>query len=299
MSAGKQLDWVILLALVAVWGSAFAGLKIAAHEIAPAWIVAVRLAIGSALLVACAPIAGEKIPDFSNPAWRTYASVGAFGTAAPFFLFAWASGRMDSTIVAICNGASPFFTAALSALMLRETLGIRRIVGVALGFGGLVLLALPDAGATSAQAQTLGVLAGLLGAAGYAYANVATKNAPPVGPITAAAMFSLVGAALAIPVALATSPPPWTASWPALWSVVALGVGPSGFASIGYIVLIRRRGPLFTAYSTYLMPLWAAGVGILFLGERPGAEAALAMGLVLAGLAISSSSARPKVKVSE
>jgi drug/metabolite transporter (DMT)-like permease len=148
MSAGKQLDWVILLALVAVWGSAFAGLKIAAHEIAPAWIVAVRLAIGSALLVACAPIAGEKIPDFSHPAWPTYASVGAFGTAAPFFLFAWASGRKDSPSVAICNGASPFFTAALSALMLRETLGIRRIVGVALGFGGLVLLALPDASAS-------------------------------------------------------------------------------------------------------------------------------------------------------
>jgi len=64
-------------------------------------------------------------------------------------------------------------------------------------------------------------------------------------------------------------------------------------------VLIRRRGPLVTAYSTYLMPLWAAGVGILFLGERPGAEAALAMGLVLAGLAISSSTARPKITVSE
>jgi drug/metabolite transporter (DMT)-like permease len=291
-------DWALLFALVAVWGSAFAGLKIAAQEIAPAWIVASRLTIGSALLLVCVRLAGERLPPLSDPAWCAYAWIGALGTAAPFFLFAWAAGHMDSVIVAICNGASPFFTAALTALMLSERLGARKIVGLALGISGLAALAAQDAQAGLGSAHTLGIMAGLAGAAGYAYANVAAQAAPPVGPVSAAAMFSIAGAILSLPLALATAPLPVDASLPALASVTALGVGPSGLASIGYIVLTRRRGPLFTAYSTYLMPIWAAFVGILFLGERPGWIAALALALVLAGLAVSSSGLRA-VRTSE
>lgn len=298
MPANRSTDWLLLMGLVAIWGTAFAGLKIAAHEIAPAWIVAGRLVIGSALLLVCVRLAGERLPPLSDPAWPAYALIGALGTAAPFFLFAWAAGHMESVIVAICNGASPFFTAALTGLMLRERLGPRKLLGLALGFSGLAALASQDPQAGLGSAHTLAIVAGLAGAAGYAYANVAAQTAPPVGPVSAAAMFSIAGAVLAAPVALFTSPAPMTASLPALASVALLGLGPSGIASIGYIVLIRRRGPLFTAYTTYLMPIWAAFVGILFLGERPGWIAALALALVLAGLAVSSSGPR-SVKTSE
>lgn len=292
---GARLDWLILFTLVAIWGSAFAALKIAVHEIPPAWIMAGRLVVGAGLLLAWARIAGEKIPPLSDSrAWRAYGLIGTIGTAAPFFLFAWASARMDSTLVAICNGASPFFTAILAAGMLGDRLDARRIAGIALGFLGLLTLAAPGLMNAGASAQALGVAAGLAGAACYAFANVVVKSAPDVGPIAASAMFSLAGMVAAVPIAALTAPFPATAS-PAAWlSVTALGLGPSGVASILYVVLIRRRGPLFTAYTTYLIPIWAAAVGVVFLAERPGVEAAIALALVMAGLALSNWPSQPR-----
>jgi len=291
----SRLDWLILAALVAIWGTAFAGLRIASAEIAPAWIAATRLAVGAGLLVVIARIAGEPFPPLSNgAAWRAYALVGTIGTAAPFFLFAWASARMESTLLAICNGASPFFTAAMAASIAGDRLDARRIVGIGFGFAGLVALALPGALASGASPQTLGVAAALIGAAGYGLSNVLIKRAPPVGPTAAAAMFCLAGAAVAVPVAWLTSPLPPHLSAAAAISAVALGLGPTGIASVWYVMLIRRRGPVFTSFTTYLTPLWAAGVGVLFLHERPGPEAAAALGLVLAGLAVSNWPVQPR-----
>ena len=292
---GARLDWIILFTLVAIWGSAFAALKVTVHEIPPAWIAAGRLVIGAALLLVWARLAGEKLPPFSDKlAWRTYALVGTIGTAAPFFLFAWASARMDSTLVAICNGASPFFTAGLATVMLAERLDARRIAGIGFGFLGLLTLAAPGLIDAGASAQALGVAAGLIGAACYAYANIVTKAAPPVGPIAASAMFSLAGVAVAVPVAAATAPVPIDASPAALLALAALGLGPSGVASILYVVLIRRRGPMFTAYTTYLIPIWAAVVGMIFLQERPGLETVVALVLVIVGLALSSWPSQPR-----
>lgn len=292
---GARLDWIILATLVAIWGSAFAALKFAVHEIAPAWIAAGRLVVAAVLLLVWARLAGERLPPFSDrKAWTAYALIGTIGTAAPFFLFAWASARMDSTLVAICNGASPFFTAGISAVMLAERLDARRVLGIGLGFLGLLTLALPGMMDAGASPQVWGVAAGLLGAAGYAYANVVTKSAPPVGAIAASAMFIVAGAVVATPIAALTAPAPISASPAAILAVVALGLGPSGAASILYVMLIRRRGPMFTAYTTYLIPIWAAAVGVAFLQERPGVEAAVALVLVLAGLALSNWPSQPR-----
>ena len=285
--SGARLDWAILLILVVIWGSAFAGLKIAALEVSPAWVAAGRLIVATIVLAALAQATGERFPPLSQTrTWRVYALIGAFGTAAPFFLFAWAAGRMDSTIVAICNGGSPFFTAVFAAFMLGDRMGARSIVGLALGFAGLLVLASPGL-TQGATAQALGVAAGLVGAAGYAYANVVTKTAPPVGPIVAAAMFCLAGAVVSTPIAALTSPLPVDVSMAAWTSVIGLGLFPTGIASVLYVMLIRRRGPLFTAYTTYLTPLWAVLVGVVLLQERPGPETALALALVLAGMAVS------------
>jgi drug/metabolite transporter (DMT)-like permease len=67
---------------------------------------------------------------------------------------------------------------------------------------------------------------------------------------------------------------------------VALGVAPTALGTIGYVWLIRRRGALFTSFTTYLSPVWAVLLGVALLGERPGWAEYLALALILIGVGI-------------
>lgn len=291
MTGGRAagIEWAVLLGLVALWGSAFAGLKIAVETIAPIWVVVIRLGLATALTFALLPLLKSPPPPLgARAAWLAYLGIGLLGTALPFFLFAWASGQADSAIVGICNGASPFVTAALAHFLVQgERIDARRLLGLGCGIAGLGVLVAPTvlAGAT---ASALGAGAAIAGAVCYACANIATKQAPRISAPAAAAIGCLGGFVGAGALALLTTPWPTGASSASLAACVALGVGPTAIASVGYYWLIQQRGPVFISYTTYLVPIWATAVGALAMGERLGPEVFAALGLVLAGLWLAS-----------
>ena len=283
------VDWAVFLACVAVWGSAFAGLKIAVDEVPPTWVASLRMIVAAMFLAALLPILRERLPPFSDGrAWRAYAMIGVIGTALPFVLFASAATAAPSAIVAICNGGSPFFTALLAHFLLAgERMTVRRAVSVGLGFAGLSILAAPGLFDPAAKtAETLGVAAAIAGAACYAIANIQVKKAPVLPAATATTIYCLAGATAALPLSLAVDPIPWDAGAASLTAVALLGILSTALGGVGYVFLVQRRGPVFTAFATYLMPVWALGVGMLFLGERPGWSAFAALGLILSALVL-------------
>jgi drug/metabolite transporter (DMT)-like permease len=96
-----------------------------------------------------------------------------------------------------------------------------------------------------------------------------------------------VGAVFATVYAVLTSPLPAAAPSPSAWAAVsALGVFSSALGSVGYVYLVQRRGPVFMSMSIYLAPLWATGLGVAVLGERPGWSTYLALALILAGVGL-------------
>jgi drug/metabolite transporter (DMT)-like permease len=292
----QQTKWLGLLALVAMWGSAFAVMNIAVKEVPPVWMAAGRLWIGAVfvtimLLLKRAPF---PAPTEAPGAWRAYILVGAFGTALPFLLFAWGAAHTQSALLGISNGASPIFTALLTALFIpAEKIAGRAWLGVLLGFLGLVVLVGPQAwtalqGVSGQMMMFLGIMAGVAGAFCYSAANIMTRRAPEMNAAAAAVIFCVTGALVCTILALATEPVPSMLS-PVAWScLLALGIFPTGFASIMYVWIIRTHGPVFASLATYLTPLWATAVGILFLGEKLGVNAFLALLLIIAGVAVAS-----------
>jgi drug/metabolite transporter (DMT)-like permease len=283
-------DWFVFVACLAMWGSAFAALKIAVGHMSPLWVTGLRMIVASAFLLAVLALFKERLPPLSDRrTWLVFGAIGIVGTALPFFLFAWASERAASAVVAICNGGSPFFTAILAHLFLsNEKLTINRILGVGLGFAGLVVLAAPAAfGDGAMSAEALGVIAGIAGAACYGIANVLIKAAPGVKPTTGATIYCLAGLAVALPLAIMTAPAPVAAPLDAWLAVGSLGLFSTAIGGMGYVHLVRRRGPVFVSFITYLVPLWATGIGMLFLGEQPGWPAFFALLLIIAGLVVS------------
>lgn len=294
MDRGKALDWLVLAALVAIWGSGFAALKVATAHIDPLWNTVARIAIASVTLGVVLTLQGQRLPPLRHPAWRAYALIGFFGMAFPFMLFAFASQRLPSAIVAICNGASPIFTGLLAHIFIAgDRLTARKAGGVALGFAGLVTLVAPRL-AEGFTIATLALAAALFGALLYAIANIITRRAPTVSSTAGALMmclWALVFSALAAGLFEAPPAPPPPS---ALLAVGWLGVFSTGLATVGYVFLIQRRGPLFMSMSIYLAPCLATGLGMAALGERPGWPAFLALGLILAGVALVTVARRAK-----
>jgi drug/metabolite transporter (DMT)-like permease len=288
----------VLAALVIVWGSAFAGLKIAVAHIHPLWNTVFRIWIGVGTLAVVMVLQRQALPPLRDPAWRVYAITGFVGMSAPFALFAYAAERIPSAVNSMCNGASPIFTAVLAHLFLPGgQLTGRKAAGVALGFAGLAVLVAPKlSGGVTLEAT--GLATAIFGAALYSFANVLIKRSPAVTPTVGALMMCLWAGIFAVPTALTLAPPP---TWPPMSSLLAvtgLGVFPTSLASIGYVYLIQRRGPLFMSMAIYLAPLWATLLGVAFLAERPGWPAFVALALILAGVGLASLEPKPRVEAS-
>lgn len=296
MTRPRPTDWLVLAALVIVWGSAFAALKIAVAHIHPLWNTVFRIWIGVATLAVVMALQRQALPPLRDPAWRVYAITGFVGMSAPFALFAYAAERIPSAVNSMCNGASPIFTAVLAHLFLAGgQLTGRKAAGVALGFAGLAVLVAPKlAGGVTLEAT--GLATAIFGAALYSFANVLIKRSPAVTPTVGALMMCLWAGIFAVPTALALAPAPAWPPAPSLLAVTGLGVFPTALASIGYVYLIQRRGPLFMSMAIYLAPLWATLLGVVFLAERPGWPAFVALGLILAGVGLASLEPRPKAE---
>ena len=277
-------DWAVLAALTLSWGSAFAALRIAVHDIHPLWNTAIRLVIATAALGLALLVMRKRLPPIRDVAWRWYALSGVVGMAIPFALFAFASTQLASAVTAICNGGTPIFVAALAHLFAGERLTGRRALGVLIGFAGLAVLVGADAIRGFDAGQTPALLAALGGAALYGVSSVAIRRAPPTPALAGAFMVCATGMLLAVPLAAGMAAPPLHAPARAWMAAVFLGLGPSAISMIAWVWLLARRDAVFASMGTYGAPLVAVAIGMAWLNERPGPEAFVALALVIAGM---------------
>ncbi len=288
-------SWIVLALLVVIWGSAFAAISISVETIAPVWVVAGRMVIAAAFLGGW--LAGQKLLARGKveaaPAVRLarrtivwYSVIGVVFTAVPFLLYAIAAKDAPSAVLAICNGGTPFFTALAAHMFIAgERLTAKRAMGVALGFLGLVILVWPDL-AAGATARLSALVIAIFGAALYAGSNVMTRAGPPLSAVTASLVMVASGGVVMLIVAPFIAPWPDSPSIRSIIGMVYLGLMPTGWAFILYVWLVRRAGSVFTSFTTYLSPLWAMGLGVMFLGEDLLWTSMAALGVILAGVAV-------------
>ncbi len=301
--SGDALSWAALLLLVVIWGSTFAGIRIGVETISPAWLVAGRLLSGAFFLAAwmlgarlvrvrkqarTQPIGGVVL---SPRAFGWFALIGVGATMAPFVLYAHAAESVGSAVMAICNGATPFATVLMAHFFVGDRLTARRVIGVMLGFLGLVVLMIPEF-QDGAHASLIGILLAIVGAWLYAVGNIATRLAPRVDPVLASFLIVVMGGVAALAYALVMEPFPVAPSALSVFAMIMLGLLPTAFAMFVYVWLIRRSGPVFVSFTTYMSPLWATGLGLLFLGEELEWSMVGALALILAGVAVANR--RPK-----
>jgi drug/metabolite transporter (DMT)-like permease len=193
--------------------------------------------------------------------------------------------------MAICNGGTPFATVLLAHFLTSEKLTLRRMIGVLMGFAGLVVLVLPEFG-IEGGGSLVGILLAIFGAWLYAVGNVATRMAPRIEPAMSSLILIGSGGIVTLIFALAIEPFPTHASGASITAMIVLGLLPTAFAMFVYVWLIQRAGPVFVSFTTYMSPLWATGLGVLFLGEPLHWSMVGALGLILAGVAVANARRR-------
>lgn len=279
----KPRDFADLLLLAALWGGSYLFMRYAAPAFGAVPLIGLRVAIAAACLL---PLLlwhghGAALRRHAGPV----AVMGLLNSGLPFLLIAWAMLSVSAGFAAILNASTPIFTALVGALWLGERLDRSRIAGLLLGFAGVLLLS-ADKADFKPGGTGWAVLA-LLGAA-FSYgvaANFTRRWLADVPSLVNATGSQLASTLLVLPLVPLTWPaqPPGALAWGA---VLTLGVACTALAYVMFFRLMGRVGASRTVTVTYLVPVFGATWGALFLGEPVTREMLLGGAVILAGTAL-------------
>jgi drug/metabolite transporter (DMT)-like permease len=283
----KTKDWAAFIALSLAWGSSFLWIKIGLQELGPITLVALRLLFGILGLLVVVAYTRPKFPD-TRRLWLALAVLGIINTALPFMLISWGQQFIDSAVAAILNSTVPLFTMLMAHWYLQDDrLTIQRVVGLLIGFIGVVVLLFRDLDGGT-QSSLLGQAAVLLAAICYAFSSVFTRrNAQGVSPIVQAFVPLLVADALMWALVPLLESPLVLPGLPITWlAVVWLGLIGSCIAYLLYFYLIHAIGPTRATMVTYTFPVVGIALGVIFLSETLDINLVLGAALVVISIVV-------------
>ena len=129
--------WLYLFTLSIIWGSSYILIKKGLVGLTPLQLGSTRIVMTTVILMIFGWKQLQKIP---KEAWKWIIMTGFFGTFFPSYLFAFAETVIDSSVAAVLNGMTPFFTLILGLLFFNSSFKWMKIVGVLVGFGGTLIL---------------------------------------------------------------------------------------------------------------------------------------------------------------
>lgn len=277
------------LFLGAIWGSSFLFMRVASIELGALPTAAIRVAIASVFLLPIMLAKGHWTELRLH--WKPVLFVGVLNSGIPFALYSFAVMHITTGFSSILNATVPLFGALVAWFWLGDKPSVSRTVGLAIGFGGVLLLAGGQASFkpnASGIAPAWAVLACLAATTCYALAASFTKKHIPSLPPLVTATGSQIGATLALALPALWFRPDHGPSASAWWALLVVGVLCTGVAYILYFNLIETAGPARALTVTFLVPVFAIAYGVLFLDETVTAGMLLCGGVILAGTALSS-----------
>ena len=227
--------------------------------------------------------------------WRDHLAVSVTNNVLPFICFAYAATVLPASYLAVMNGLVPLWSAVVAAPVLGEALGVRRVAGFILGLAGVALIV--NLGPVPLDASTtLGIAAGMAGAALWGWAGVLIRPRSGRLPPMSLAAGSILFSAILLAPAWATLPAPamWTPQ--ATAALVLLGLFCTGVAYLPFFTLVRDIGPTLTLTVGLAVPVLGILWGWLLLGEviTVAMLAGAALVLVALVLVMSPASGLPK-----
>jgi drug/metabolite transporter (DMT)-like permease len=266
--------------LCVIWGLPYFFIKLALTEVPPVGVAWARIALGAAVLL---PVAWKR---GTLPAVLQHKrAVCAFAFAelvGPFFLISLGERWVSSSFAGILIATVPLMVIVLAPLFgLHESLSRRRLLGLVIGFVGVVTLLGLDV--LDGPLGWIGAACIVIATVGYATGSlIVQRYLHGVDELGAIAASLVVATAVLLPAA-ALNAPGTVPSHLVLGSLVVLGVVCTAMALWLYFFLITHIGAARAAVITYVNPAVAALLGVFILHESFGLGSALGLALILMG----------------
>jgi drug/metabolite transporter (DMT)-like permease len=269
-------EWLLLTSIALIWGSSFLFIDIGLEALEPGVIAVARVVLGVAAL-ALVPAARRRL----GPGDRgRVALLGVIWAGLPMILFPVAQQWIDSSVAGMLNGAVPLAGAAW-AVLLGRPLSRVHLIGLLVGFAGVVAISWPEL--AGSRATMVGASLVVLAVLCYGLAvNLAVPLQQRYGALPVLLRAQLAALVLLTPFGL------WGLrgsrfEWGPALAMVPLGVLGTGLAFVLMTVLVGRVGGPRGAVATYFIPVVAIALGVAVLGEQVAPAALGGTALVVTG----------------
>ena len=256
--------WGTLIILSVIWGSSYILIKKGLTGLTPVQLGSLRVIITTILI---APIGYNKIKHIPKNKMKWVAISAFVGSFFPAYLFAFAETEISSSVTAVMVSLTPLFTLLISVIIFGEDLLKKQVIGVIIGFLGIVVLINNEL--LSSSFNILFVMFIVLAAFCYAVnANLLKyklPNIPALGIVFMSFLFMFIPAFIVLffsdfPFSDFTSDPLILES---IVYIVILALFGTAIAKVMYIKLLAISTPVFSVSTTYLMPVVAIFWGLL------------------------------------
>lgn len=281
---------------VLLWASAFVSIRSAGAHYSPGALALGRLLAGSAVLMLIVLVRREGLP--ARAAWPGIIGSGVLWFGVYMVALNWGEQEVDAGTAAMVVNVGPMVIALLGGWLLKEGFPPRLLAGMAVSFGGAVVVgfSMSDEG----RASVIGVLLCLVAAFTYGAGVVCQKPALRHGSaLQITAYGCVVGTIACLPFSGQLIGELGTAPLSATLNMVYLGVFPTALAFTAWAYALARTTAGRMGATTYVVPALVVLMSWAALGEVPEWLTLAGGALCLAGVAVSRSRTKRSAAVAE
>lgn len=286
----KDLHHLFLLA--AIWGGSFLFMQLAVHDFGTWPLMLIR--VGVAAIALWGLVWWQKKWFSIRQFWLPIAFVGVINAAIPFTLYAYATQYLPTATLVVVNAMTPLFGALIARIWLEEKLSSTRLLGLIIGFSGIVFLVYENLFFADLN-QRLAVLASIGATFSYGVAaSFSTKYLRKADSI-AVATGSLSSATICVLPFAMWYWPSTPISLKAWSSALALALLCTAIAYIIFYRLVTAIGGARSVTVTFLVPPFGIMWGVLLLDENFYLNELFSTSLVLLGTLLATGFLTPKL----
>jgi drug/metabolite transporter (DMT)-like permease len=274
------VDWLFVVVPGLIWGASFLFIAEGLEAVAPMGVTFVRIAIG---FVTLSFVPAARQPIAAGDRTKT-AALGVLWLAFPLSMFPFAEQHVSSALAGMLNGATPLFAALVASVLARQAPPRRVALGLAIGVGGAVLIAVPGlSDPTATRGQGNAVLMILAAVVSYAFAySLARPLQQRNGALPV--IWRALGVALVLTAPLG-APALARAQWTprSLASLVALGALGTGVAYAMLATAAGRMDATRASANNFIIPAMSLLLGIAIRHEHVSGISILGAAICLTG----------------
>jgi drug/metabolite transporter (DMT)-like permease len=281
--------WIAWLAICLIWGTTYLVIKVALVTIPPLLLGGFRYLLAAGILLVGLKATGRALPPVG--AWPTQAAIGFFMLTLGNGGVVTGEGFLSSGLTAVLVATSPFWMVGIDAVFPGGAkLHTRQLVGMLVGFLGIVMLVWPDVslGGAGGRSVVLGVIAVQVACIGWSLASSYTKRHVLSVDVIGAATLQMFFGGLFMTVGGTVrgewahlSLTPMTAL-----SLAYLTVLGSVVAFVAYSYALKHLPIAVVSLYTYVNPVIAVALGVVLLDEpfdlrQIAAAVVIAIGMII------------------